>query len=55
MFVPIDLLSPILGDLLAKGRVAGPGGPGSASTRRRCAAGCWSAASRPVVLPSKPG
>src|SRR6476660_2582806 len=27
MFVPIDLLSPILGDLLATGRVAGPGRP----------------------------
>jgi serine protease Do len=27
MFVPIDLLGPILGDLLAKGRVAGPGKP----------------------------
>ena len=27
MFVPIDLLPPILGDLLAKGRVAGPGRP----------------------------
>ena len=27
MFVPIDLLSPILGDLLAKGRVVGPGKP----------------------------
>ena len=27
MFVPIDLLTPILGDLLAKGRVAGPGRP----------------------------
>ena len=27
MFVPIDLLSPILGDLLAKGRVAGAGKP----------------------------
>jgi S1-C subfamily serine protease len=27
MFVPIDLLSPILGDLLAKGRVAGAGRP----------------------------
>ena len=27
MFVPIDLLAPILGDLLAKGRVAGPGRP----------------------------
>ena len=27
MFVPIDLLSPILGDLLAKGRIAGPGKP----------------------------
>jgi S1-C subfamily serine protease len=27
MFVPIDLLSPILGDLIAKGRVAGAGRP----------------------------
>lgn len=27
MFVPIDLLPPIMGDLLAKGRVAGPGRP----------------------------
>jgi S1-C subfamily serine protease len=27
MFVPIDLLGPILGDLLAAGRVAGPGRP----------------------------
>ena len=27
MFVPIDLLGPILGDLLAQGRVAGPGKP----------------------------
>ena len=27
MFVPIDLLPPILGDLLAKGRIAGPGRP----------------------------
>jgi len=27
MFVPIDLLPPILGDLLANGRVAGPGKP----------------------------
>lgn len=27
MFVPIDLLLPIMGDLLAKGRVAGPGRP----------------------------
>ena len=27
MFVPIDLLLPILGDLLANGRVAGPGRP----------------------------
>ncbi len=27
MFVPIDLLSPILGDLLDKGRVAGAGRP----------------------------
>ncbi len=27
MFVPIDLLLPIMGDLLSKGRVAGPGRP----------------------------
>jgi S1-C subfamily serine protease len=27
MFVPIDLLPPIMGDLLSKGRVAGPGRP----------------------------
>jgi S1-C subfamily serine protease len=27
MFVPIDLLMPILGDLLANGRVSGPGKP----------------------------
>src|SRR5262249_39250680 len=27
MFVPIDLLPPILGDLIADGRVAGPGRP----------------------------
>ena len=27
MFVPTDLLGPVLGDLLAKGRVAGPGRP----------------------------
>ena len=27
MFVPIDLLNPILGDLLVKGRVSGPGRP----------------------------
>lgn len=27
MFVPIDLLAPILGDLIAKGRVTGPGRP----------------------------
>ena len=27
MFVPIDLLTPILGDLLANGRIAGPGKP----------------------------
>ena len=27
MFVPIDLLMPIMGDLLANGRVSGPGKP----------------------------
>ena len=27
MFVPIDLLPPIMGDLLSKGRIAGPGRP----------------------------
>ena len=27
MFVPIDRLSPILGDLIADGRIAGPGRP----------------------------
>ena len=27
MFVPIDLLPPIMGDLLANGRVSGPGKP----------------------------
>jgi S1-C subfamily serine protease len=27
MFVPIDLLAPILADLIAKGRVSGPGRP----------------------------
>ena len=27
MFVPIDLLVPILGDLMANGRVSGPGRP----------------------------
>ena len=45
MFVPIDLLLPILGELLANGRVSGPGSPGSASTPTRSAAASWSAAS----------
>ena len=33
MFVPIDLLPPILADLITDGRVSGPGGRGSASAR----------------------
>ena len=41
MFVPIDLLGPILGDLHRQGpRRRRRAGPGSASTRRRCTAGC---------------
>ena len=55
MFVPIDLLAPILGDLLANGRVSGRAGPGSASTRRRCTAGCSSAASRRAARRKRPG
>ena len=33
MFVPIDLLEPILDDLLTKGRRVGPRGPGSVCIR----------------------
>jgi S1-C subfamily serine protease len=50
MFVPIERLPPILGDLIADGRVAGPGHPGSASPPTTCVAASWSArhAGRPA-------
>ena len=40
MFVPIDRLLPVLGDLISDGRVAGPGGRGSGSTPTSCAGVC---------------
>ena len=46
MFVPIDLLGPILGDLLAQGRVAGAGRPWLGPSTRRHADGWLSAVSR---------
>jgi hypothetical protein len=46
MFVPIDLLPPIMAICSPRALSRAPDGPGSASMRRRCAGGCWSAASR---------
>ena len=55
MFVPIDRLPPILGDLIAEGphRRAGPA-VARRQRRRRCTAGCWSAASRRADRPRRP-
>ncbi len=41
MVVPIDLLPPILGDLLSRGRVDKPPRPGSAPSRPRTMDGWW--------------
>jgi S1-C subfamily serine protease len=48
MFVPVDLLKPILDDLIKSGRT----GPGWESTPRKCADDCSSRAYRPRARPS---
>ena len=56
MFVPIDLLMPILGDLLANGRVSGPGKPWLGVNAHEVGGrAAWSAASRRAALRRSPG
>ena len=47
MFVPIDLLAPILGDLIARAAWPGEGRPWLGVNAQACTGGCLSAASTP--------